>query len=236
MRWIRRSLLAVLLFTSSVFVASSNLQADEVKKSPHDKWLPAMQAFEKQDTAQKRKPGGIVFTGSSSIRLWDLPKSFPDRYLLNRGFGGSEIADAVHFVETLVLKHQPHTVVFYAGDNDVAHGKNAKTVAADFRAFVAAVHEKLPKTRILYIAIKPSLKRWNLAGTMTEANQAIAKICAESPLLEYVDIWQPMLGDDGKPLAKWFVKDGLHLNAEGYELWTGIVREKLKAQSRKNAS
>lgn len=197
---------------------------DEAKKHNFARWEKAIAAFQKQDAESAPPEGGCLFVGSSSIRLWPLQKSFPEAPVINRGFGGSQIIDSVHFCEQLVLKHKPHTVILYAGDNDVAAGKDARRVHADFRKFVATVHEKLPETRIAFIAIKPSIRRWNLADTMQAANKLIADDCAKDERLSYIDVWQPMLGDDGKPRPELFADDGLHLNRTGYALWNKLVQ------------
>ena len=187
------------------------------------KWEKDIAAFEKADEAAPPPKGAVLFVGSSSIRLWDLKKSFPGREVINRGFGGSETADSVHFIDRLVLKHEPRVVVLYAGDNDVANGKSPRQVADDFAAFVEVVRAKLPETRIVYVAIKPSLKRWNLVEKVREANERIADLCEEGERLEYLDVFTPMLGEDGRPRRELFVEDGLHLNAEGYRLWTELL-------------
>ncbi len=41
-------------------------------------------------------PGGVLFVGSSSIRMWDtLARDFPGVPVVRRGFGGSAMADVV---------------------------------------------------------------------------------------------------------------------------------------------
>ena len=155
--------------------------------------------------------------------MWNTDKWFPGLKTLNRGFGGSQIADSLHFVDRVVLPYRPKTIVFYAGDNDVAAGKKADEVYADYRAFVGKVHKDLPETKILYIAIKPSLARWNLVEEMRKANGLIAAFSSKDDLLEYVDIDAPMLGNDDKPREDLFLGDGLHLNETGYELWTSVL-------------
>ena len=188
-----------------------------------------MQEFEEADKKQTPAEGGAVFVGSSSIRMWDLKKSFPgQKKLLNRGFGGSEICDSVHYFDTLVAKHKPSIVIFYAGDNDVAGGKKAKQVHADFVAFDKRMKEQLPKAKLLYYCIKPSIARWKLAEEMSKANELIAKECKKQPKrLTYLDIWKPMLGEDGKPREDLFLEDGLHMNAKGYQIWANKIRAQL---------
>ena len=200
--------------------------------SKFDRWEPAISKFEKQDKADPPPQNAILFVGSSSIRLWKLDDSFPELKTINRGFGGSEIVDSTHFADRIIVKHKPSVIALYAGDNDIGRGKSAETVTKDFQEFVRVVHKELPDTKIVFIAIKPSIKRWNLIGTMREANAAIRKLCEESDLLTFADIDTPMIGDDDKPRPELFAKDGLHLNADGYKVWAKVLRPLITDGSR----
>lgn len=188
-----------------------------------DKWAKEMAAFEEQD---RKDPaiGGVVFVGSSSIRLWDLAKSFPGLPALNRGFGGSEIPDAVSHVDLLVLKHRPRIVIFYAGDNDIANGRTPQQVFDDYKTFVGKVHAALPATKIAFIAIKPSIQRWALVDKVRAANGLVRDQARSDERLGFVDVDGPMLGWDEKPRKDLFVADGLHMTPKGYEVWTALVR------------
>jgi len=183
------------------------------------RWEPAIKAFEKQDQSNPPKPGGVLFVGSSSIRGWNLEKYFPKKNFINRGFGGSEISDSIHFADRIIIKHKPKTVFLYAGDNDIAKGKTPQQVFEDFQKFVKTVHGRLPKTHICFIAIKPSLKRWNLVDKMKAANTLIEQKCQGSKQFHYIDIFSPMLNKSGEPKKELFLADGLHLNHQGYLLW-----------------
>jgi lysophospholipase L1-like esterase len=194
-----------------------------------DKWAKEMAAFEEQD---KKDPaiGGIVFVGSSSIRLWDLEKAFPEMPVLNRGFGGSEIPDSVNHVDLLVIRHKPRTVVFYAGDNDIANGRSPQQVADDYKAFVTKVHAALPQARIAFIGIKPSIQRWALVEKLRAANALVREFAAKDDRLGFIDVDGPMLGWDEKPRKELFIADGLHMTPAGYALWTVLVRPFLTSQ------
>ena len=198
------------------------LPADE-PASPFARWEKAISAFEEQDEKSLPPKGAVLFVGSSSIRMWNVEKSFPDHTVINRGFGGSQIADSTHFADRIIVKHEPKTIVFYAGDNDIARGKTPERVAADFQSFANLIHQKLPKTKIVYIGVKPSIARWKLADTMQRANKLIKVLCEKDKRLVFVDVFPPMLGDDGKPRAELFIKDGLHLSEKGYAVWTEQV-------------
>ncbi len=193
-----------------------------------ERWKKAIARFEAADQENLPSHGGIVFVGSSSIVLWDLPKSFPKLEAINRGFGGSEICDSTYYAEILVIKHRPRTIVFYAGDNDIARGKTADQVHRDFLAFRDTLFQALPDTRLLYVAIKPSRARWDKSPQMQTANTQIAAECKADDRLTFIDIWKPMLHKGGMPAEHWFRKDGLHLSDAGYDLWNSLLKPHLE--------
>jgi lysophospholipase L1-like esterase len=157
--------------------------------------------------------------------------------VINRGFGGSQISEVNYFAERIVLCYEPKVIVFYAGDNDVAAGKNARRVFDDYKKFVKLVHAGLPGTRIIYVGIKPSTSRWSLWPVMNEANMMIKDFSGKNGRLFYFDSATPLLDSDGKPNPAFFLKDQLHLNDKGYEVWTKLIRpiinEALEAAGKK---
>jgi lysophospholipase L1-like esterase len=216
---------AILAVFGSILASLAGAEPGGAPTRAPDPWRGELQAFAESDAESPPARGGVVFVGSSSIRLWDLPRWFPDLGgpVLNRGFGGSHVSDSVEHVELLVTRHRPRAVVFYAGDNDLAEGRSAGQVANEFRRFVAAVRQELPSTPIVFIAIKPSTLRWGLADKQRDTNRRVRAQCDADPLLHYVDIWPAMLGADGKPRPELLAEDGLHLSAAGYRVWTDLV-------------
>lgn len=217
----RRTLFLAFLFLPGIAFAQQTGSA---------RWEKTIAAFEAKDRESAPAKNAFLFAGSSSIRLWDLKKSFPDLPVVNRGFGGSQIADSTHFADRIIFPHTPKAIILYAGDNDVAGGKSAERVFADYRAFVKKVRSHLPEVHILYIAIKPSVKRWTLWPKMNEANERIREFTEKDDGQVFVDIATPMLGEDGQPRKELFAKDGLHLNETGYALWTSVLRPLLQTK------
>lgn len=204
-------------------------RAEEKPASPFAKWEKAIAAFEKQDEAKAPPKDAIVFVGSSSIVKWKLADYFSDIAYIQRGFGGSQLADSVHFAPRIVTKYEPKTVVLYAGDNDLASGKTPEQVAADFDAFVKVVREKLPETKVIFIAIKPSVARWKMIDKVRAANKLIADACAkDEKRLVFLDIQPLMYGVNGEPDPALFIKDGLHLSDQGYDRWAEKLKPLLK--------
>jgi lysophospholipase L1-like esterase len=220
--------IAAFLAALATFAAECALRSAEPPPDRFARWEKEIRAFEENDRQKPPSHGGIVFVGSSSIRFWKLDKSFPGMDYINRGFGGSQLADSVHFLPRIVLPYEPRTVVLYAGDNDLAAGKTPEQVAADFKEFVQAIHSKLPKTRIVFVCIKPSLARWKLIDKIRNTNELIADFCKSDNRLVYVDVATPMLGPDGKPQRELFLGDGLHLNDTGYGLWAKLLKPHLQ--------
>jgi lysophospholipase L1-like esterase len=194
--------------------------AREANESP---FAAEIAAFEKWDRQNAVPRDGILFVGSSSIRLWQTAESFPDLPVINRGFGGSTIADVNRYADRIVLKYRPRTIVFYAGDNDIAGGKSPIDVTRDFTVFVKHVARELPETKIIYLSIKPSPSRAKLWPKAKQVNSSIKGFMESRPRCAYVDIATPMLGDDGKPRQELFLDDDLHMNDAGYKIWNEVL-------------
>lgn len=187
-------------------------------------WESEIAAFERADRAQAPPHGAVLFLGSSSIRLWEtLASDFPELTTIRRGFGGSQLADAIHYADRIVLPYEPATIVLYAGDNDLWAGATPRQVVEDYERFVAVVHERLPRTRILFLAIKPSTARWSIADRIRTTNALIRERASRDARLGYVDVFTPMLGADGLPRSDLLIEDGLHLSPAGYELWRATL-------------
>jgi lysophospholipase L1-like esterase len=201
-----------------------NGQDKSPAENPAAKWEKTIQQFEDWDRKNSYPADAVLFVGSSSIKLWPTRESFDGLAVINRGFGGSQISEVNYFAERIVLRYGPKAIVFYAGDNDVAAGKSSKRVFDDYQKFVRLVHSKLPKTKIVFIAIKPSGRRWSLWPVMAQANKMIEDFSGTDDRLIYFDSATPLLTVDGRPDAKFFLNDELHLNVEGYRIWTRLLR------------
>ena len=211
------SLVAVFSFTNTGGAA-------QPVPAPPGKWEKDITAFESGEAASPTPKNAIVFVGSSSIRKWtSLATDFPRHQVINRGFGGSLLSDSVHFLDRLVLKHEPRFIVVYAGGNDINANKTPEDVFANFKALVGKVREKQPSTPIAYISIAGNPKRWSQVEQVIEANRLIEAYTKANPGLIFIDVFHQMLGADGMPKSGIFSSDNLHMNEEGYKLWTGII-------------
>lgn len=189
--------------------------------------LPYAADIERFEAADRESPppqGGIVFVGSSSIRLWTtLAEDFPGLPVINRGFGGSRISHVLAYADRIIIPYRPRQVIVYAGENDLAGGGTYQQVVADFRALVDKLKAALPGVRIAWVSMKPSPSRWHLVDAMREGNRIIEAMAAEDSQLEYIDVFTRMLGPDGRPIPALFVADSLHMTAAGYELWREVI-------------
>jgi lysophospholipase L1-like esterase len=215
---IQKNIFILLLFISTTAFAQ------EYQKI----WQSEIDAFDKLDGVNPLQDG-ILFTGSSSIRMWKDPaKDFNNPKILNRGFGGSQIIDLIENFDQVILKYHPQKIVIYSGDNDIQEGKSAEIVFGDFCVLYGMIKAKLPNAQVYYIAIKPSLNRWNKVIEMQKANTMIHEYLNTKSNATFVDIFSPMIDITGKPSEKWFMEDGLHMTDEGYKLWTKILAPFIK--------
>ena len=198
--------------------------ANPAEMAPSTDWSADMARFAAEDAATPPPAGPVVFTGSSSVRMWDtLATDFPGVRVLNRGFGGSQVRDATWHLDQVVLRYRPRQVLLSAGDNDINAGRTPAQVLADVRAFVAAARKALPGVRIGYLAIKPSPSRIEQLDRQRQANALVRAWAATQAGVDFIDVATPMLDAAGQPRAGLFLPDRLHMNADGYALWRGIV-------------
>jgi lysophospholipase L1-like esterase len=188
-------------------------------------WENEISAYERKDATNPPPKGGIVFIGSSTIRLWKtLAKDYPGEPVINRGFGGSEIVDSTHFAPRILFPYEPRKVFFRAGGNDLWNGKSVDQVFADFKEFAGTVHARLPEAKIYYISWSPSIRRWQEHDQEKELNTLVAGYIADKPYLRYIETYDLPLGPDGQPRAGLYIADGLHFDAAGYKLLAARVR------------
>lgn len=222
---LRKFALAVLfcLLFSAPFLA----QSAEYKRA--ELWQKEIAAFAEADKKEFPKTKGVLFVGSSSIRGWrTLQQDFPDVQVLNRGFGGSHIEDVNYYFSGIAAPYKPKLIVFYAGENDITADKTIERVVEDYKKFVSLVREKLPKTRLIFVSLKPSPARWEQKEKFQRANDLIKAETEKDKRQKFVDVWQPMLNERGEPKPEIFQGDKLHLNAEGYKIWRDVLAPHIK--------
>jgi lysophospholipase L1-like esterase len=212
-------------------VARAQTTAPSTRPAGPERWEEKIAAFEAQDRATPPPRDAVLFVGSSSIVGWKLDEFFPGLASINRGFGGSQVSDSLHFIDRIVLPYRPRTIVFYAGENDIAAGESPAEVARDFAQFAARVSTDLPATKIIFIGLKPSPSRWKLIDPFRETNRMVRGLTESYPNLVFIDVERAMLDERGQPREELFQSDKLHMNRAGYEIWTKLVRPQIEARS-----
>lgn len=211
-------------------VAAPSATPSAEDKTPYTpaKWEKEIAALEAKDKENPPGKGAIVFIGSSSIKKWTtLAEDFPHHRVINHGFGGSRLSDAVYYVDRLVTPYEPRMIVVYSGGNDINAKVTAEAVFGSFQAFVEKVRQKQPTVPIAYVSIAGNPKRWAQVEEVKKANKLIADYVGKNPNLQFIDVFPKMLGADGLPLPDIFVADNLHMNPKGYAIWTKVVGEYL---------
>jgi lysophospholipase L1-like esterase len=197
--------------------------AETTRNTPQ--WEAEIAAYEAMDRTNPPPKGAVLFVGSSTIRLWKtLAEDFPQHRVVNRGFGGSRIADATRYAERIIFPYEPAVMFFRSGGNDLWGGKSVDEVFSDYKEFVAKVRTRLPETKIVFISWAPTPARWKQADHERELNARIQQYSREQPRLGYVETFDMVLDSNGRPRADLFLEDRLHFNAEGYRVLAERVR------------
>ena len=222
-RILRLTLVTLASCTAIVHIAEKHEVAE-------NRWEQVIQQFEENDEANPPPENAILFAGSSSIVFWrSLQEDMAPLTVINRGFGGSQMFELNMFRDRIVTPYTPRAVLVYEGDNDVAAGKQPTEILKEYRDFVDHLKTQLPETDIYFIAVKPSIRRAHLWSTMVEVNTELQALADEHEHVEFLDTSTPMLNEDGTVMADLLVEDGLHMNANGYAIWTSVIRPVLIA-------
>ena len=147
--------------------------------------------------------------------------------VLNRGFGGAQISHVIHHFEDIVKPYNPKAIVFFCGTNDLTALKTPEETVHDFKKFLSLVRNEFGNIKVYVIGIKPTLDRLYLDKEERIFNSLVSSLASDDAYLEYINIWDPMLNQDGSRMPELFIEDGLHMNEKGYEVWTKKVRESL---------
>lgn len=221
---------SVIVALAAQATAHAEIPVSPLSSSPEyaaamSRWQGSLSAFDSADKERLPGEGGVLFVGSSTIRFWThLAQDFREQpVVINRGFGGSTMADCSLFTRELVVRYKPRHVLVYAGDNDLAEGRTPLQVLDSFIRFARTVREALPDARISYISVKPSPARESLLPKIRETNNIVSAYVHTLGNSEYIDIFTPMMGADNRPRADLFLGDRLHMNETGYRLWHSVI-------------
>jgi lysophospholipase L1-like esterase len=170
----------------------------------------------------------FVFTGSSSIRMWtNINDAFPEYQVINSGFGGSKSSDLLLYTNELILKYKPKKVFIYEGDNDIVAKVQTKDILKNTRAIIDRIKANDPKTEIILISAKPSIARWRQRNKYKKLNRGFEQLSKRDYTIRYANVWDAMLNKN-KVRRDIFLRDGLHMNSKGYDLWLSVIMEHVK--------
>lgn len=183
------------------------------------------------DSLIKHRKGIILFTGSSSIRMWtDLDKDFTSKNVLNRAFGGSTMRDLLYFANEVIVPYNPKTIFIYEGDNDLGFANaTPQQILASADSLLTLIRTKLsPRVKVYFISAKPSIARWHLRDRYVQFNKELQTWANSRKNVYFIDIWNKMLNADGSLRKELFIEDGLHMNRKGYDIWRDSLRPYVK--------
>ena len=176
---------------------------------------------------RERRVAKLLLTGSSIMELWSEPETLaPDWRVVNRAVGGTTVSYWVEHLAGVLADERPEAVLAYVGSNDIGSGAVAETVIGGVRQCLEIVRAYSPSLPFGYLAIIKAPARLSRFDDIASANAGIRALLSPS------DLWlesDPVFLSGGKPVARFFADDDLHLNADAYKALTASIRPGLGA-------
>jgi len=179
--------------------------------------------FDSLNNAINYPENSVLVTGSSFVRLWkNVPVDLAPLSVIHRGYGGSNIPEMAYYIERIAFPHNLKAVVLYTGSNDLTVSNNDKSpiqILETYKQIIHTLRKKFPAIPIIWIEISPSPRRWKVWDKIEETNMLIREYSASQPFLHTVSVKNAFLDESNQPIGKYFGKDNLHYNEEGYVIW-----------------
>ncbi len=223
----RRTLLLLIL---SVFLASCASLGKYRGLAEVKAWESEIEKFEQLDVAKSYPSDAIMFAGSSSIRLWStLGKDMLPYNVIQRGYGGAKLSDFAVYADRILYPHQCQAIVIFIA-NDITGSDNDKSpleVSQLFRKTLYIIRRQFKDTPVFWVSVTPTPLRWHVWPEIKEAGDMIREICEDHRNTHYIDTERYFTNANGLPRAELFLDDRLHLNDEGYRVWSGVIKHEL---------
>ena len=193
-------------------------------------WEPEIEKLVNLSHTEHYADNAIIFAGSSSIKLWkSLANDMSPYNVIQRGYGGARLSDFAVYADRIFSPLPGIALVLFIA-NDITgtdKDKSPEKVKKLFLNVVKTFHKSHPGTPVFWIAITPTSSRWKVWPEIYEANQLIRKTCEKHRNLYFIRTDYAFLNEKGEPRDELFLQDKLHLNPEGYNIWTGIIKKEL---------
>lgn len=180
--------------------------------------------------ADPRKDIDVLFFGSSSIRLWNgLEEMMTPLSVVNRGYGGATVRDILVNYDKLMAHYNPKAFVVFC-DNDICGNEVDLTVSGvldHYRLLFNRLDQDYPGVPVFFLSWKYSGLRAFMRDTQKLVNDVMADYASSSEQVTFVDVNATLLQPDGDINQSLFESDNLHINRDGYHLWTSVLKPQL---------
>lgn len=221
------------VYLGGIFLHGKPVQCRRIKGVPklaqQLKWEQKMKRYEKADSINPPAKNLILFVGSSTIENWKtLQKDFPGKAVLNRGVSGTKTIDLINYKHRLITPYHPKQIFIYEGDNDIGYKWTPEEILEQIKKLFTIVREEKPEAEIIFISIKPSVRRLKDKERIEKTNALIKGFAAKQVNTGYADVYSAMFTADGNLYPEHYRSDGLHLTPEGYAVWKKVISEFIK--------
>lgn len=173
--------------------------------------------------------GKTIFLGNSITEGGNWQKLTGDNSVINRGIGGDITYGILRRLDD-VIKRKPSKLFILIGINDIGKDIPDEAIANNYVKIIKRIQTASPET-VIYVQsilpLNPTVpnfpQHYDKQDHVVHTNQLLREV-AKMTNTKFVNIF-PLFLDDQQLLDKKYTNDGLHLNANAYEVWVNYLKE-----------
>ncbi len=171
----------------------------------------------------KHEESETIFLGDSLTDYYEWGEALSDHQVLNRGIAGDTTTGVINRIEE-ITNANPDRLYLMIGINDMIAGQSIDKIETNYKYILDTLKKNSPNTTVYVQSLLPINKKLTNHNVRNKDISKLNEQIKNLALLHdyhYIDL-HPEFLKYGQ-LNKNYTYDGLHLNGEGYKIWTRKV-------------
>jgi len=175
-----------------------------------------------------KKQGLIMFVGDSHTEAFELNEYLENDSVRNRGIWGDGAGGVFNRIDSIAVR-KPSKIFLMIGVNDILAGRSPEETFDKVKQVIEKAYLMSPATEIYIQSVLPTsnpIKESNVSSLpkIIRLNSLYRNLAIGKRVI-YIDLFPSFIKSNA--LNPKLTVDGLHLNGNGYRLWSSLIKKYL---------